>query len=135
LTAFLAPPDRARRRAATQLLFVNGRTIRDRTLAGAMRRAYAEVLPDALQPSYFLFLEIDPALVDVNVHPTKAEVRFRDGSLVFRLVRHAAQEALQRADLAPRVAIAGGGPFTLPPPRTVPPPYEGSASFVREPTS
>ncbi|MFO0982435.1 MAG: DNA mismatch repair endonuclease MutL [Planctomycetota bacterium] len=121
LEAFLAPPDQARRRAPWQYLFVNGRAIRDRTLAGAMRRAYSEVLPEVLQPTYFVFLEMAPEQVDVNVHPTKAEVRFRDGSAVFRLVHHAVTEALQRADLAPRVAAAAMPDAWRPRPRDVVP--------------
>jgi len=99
----LAPPADARSRARCQLLFVNGRLVRDRAAAAAVRVGCQDFLPAALQPSFILSLSIDPALVDVNVHPTKAEVRFREGDAVFHLLRSACRASLLAADLAPRV--------------------------------
>jgi DNA mismatch repair protein MutL len=93
---FVALPTLTRANSLGQYLFVNGRPVRDKLLIGVVRAAYADYLPRDRHPIVALFVEIDPHEVDVNVHPTKAEVRFRDPSLVRSVLIRALQEALAR---------------------------------------
>jgi DNA mismatch repair protein MutL len=108
----LTLPAAARPRPRAQQLFVNGRHVKDRGVLAAVRVACKDFLPGSLQPAWVLALTVDPLRLDVNVHPTKAEVRFRDKDLVFRLVRRACRDALLAHDLAPRVQADHLGPLS-----------------------
>ena len=107
LSGYAGLPTFSRGNAAHQYLFVNGRPVRDRLLQGALRAAYADFLARDRHPVAALYVELDPTYVDVNVHPAKAEVRFRDPALVRGLIIGALRHALAGAGHRASTTVAG----------------------------
>ncbi|OGT44181.1 MAG: hypothetical protein A3F13_06155 [Gammaproteobacteria bacterium RIFCSPHIGHO2_12_FULL_40_19] len=104
LKGWIAEPRYSRSQADMQLIYLNGRFIRDKTIFHAIREAYRDVLFHGRHPAFLLYLTVDPLVVDVNVHPTKQEVRFKDSNAIFSFVHRGIHDAL--SSVRPGVIVA-----------------------------
>lgn len=100
ISGFVGRPDAAKKTGANQFFFVNGRYFRSPYLHKAVMKAYEAMLPEGSQPPYFIYLDVDPHSVDINVHPTKTEIKFEDDNVLFTVLMAAVREALGRSSYA-----------------------------------
>ena len=100
LRGYAGRPESAKKTLGNQFFFVNGRYFRSPYLHKAVMKAYENLIPEGTTPSYFLYIEVDPASIDVNIHPTKAEIKFEEDQLLFQTVFAAVKEAMGRSSIA-----------------------------------
>lgn len=114
IDGFVGKPQSARKATGNQFFFINGRYFRSAYLHKAVMKAYEQLIPEGVTPSYVLFMRTEPEEVDVNIHPTKAEVKFGDDSMVFQLVNAAVRETLGRNSFGPDIDFDTEGAVELP---------------------
>ena len=115
VSGFVGKPEYARRYRGEQYLFVNGRFIKHAALSAAVEKAYTGMLPDHTFPSYFISLQVDPSRIDVNIHPTKTEVKFIDEHALFAILHSAVKKALGQFTLATELSFNTPAEFNIPP--------------------
>ena len=114
VSGFVGRPDAAKKGLGNQYLFVNGRYFRSPYLHKAVMKAYENLIPDGVTPSYFLYLDIDPQSVDVNIHPTKTEIKFEDDSVVFQIIYACIKESLGKNSFGNAIEFDGAGVPDIP---------------------
>jgi DNA mismatch repair protein MutL len=120
LHGFIGKPEFARKTRGEQFFFVNGRFIRSNYLNHAVSVAYDELVKDRSYPAYFIFLEVNPKAIDINIHPTKTEVKFEDEKSMYAILRSAVRQSLGRYNIAPTLDFEQEMGFEIPlPPRNV----------------
>lgn len=114
ITGFIAKPENAKKKKSEQYMFINHRYIRHNLLNFAVENAYAELIPQGYRPAYFVQIEIDPSAVDINVSPTKVEVKLQDEKLMFGFLNSAVKKALGSMALVPQLDFEADRSFDIP---------------------
>ena len=123
IKGFVGKPEFSRKTRGEQYLFVNGRFIKHPALSAAVEKAYTDMIPERTYPSYFIGLQVDPARIDINIHPTKTEVKFIDEHALFAILRSAVKKALGQFTLATELSFNTPEEFNIAPaPRGYVPP-------------
>jgi len=114
LTGFIGKPQFARKKTTFQYFFVNQRFMRHPYFHKALMMAYDNILASDSQPAYFMFMDIDPSKIDINVHPTKTEIKFEDSPAIFQIIRAAIKEALGKHNIVPSIDFDMQGSLDIP---------------------
>lgn len=101
ISGYVGKPENAKKRRGDQYFFVNNRFIKSPYLHHAIAEAYRELIANDAHPAYYLFLEVNPEMIDINIHPTKTEIKFQDEKIIYALLHSAVKRALGKANLAP----------------------------------
>ncbi len=113
ITGYIGKPDIAKKTKGGQYLFVNRRFFKHPYIHNAITRAYQELIPDGYYPSYFMFFDVDPKTIDVNVHPTKTEIKFQDEKLMYAVVHSTTKKALAENSLTPSLDFDTDNSFNV----------------------
>ena len=116
ISGFIGKPEDARKNAAHQYFFVNGRFFKSPYLHKAIQKAYEKLVPEGYSPSYFIFLEINPENIDINIHPSKTEVKFEDEPMIFQILNASVRESLGMNSLGPSIDFDMEGAPEIPVP-------------------
>jgi len=114
ISGFVGKPDSAKKTLGNQYFFVGGRFFRSPYLHKAVMKAYEEMIPEGVTPSYFIFLDVDPRSIDVNIHPTKTEIKFEDDSILFQVLYACIKETLGRNSFGASIDFDTEGSVSLP---------------------
>ena len=114
LSGYILKPEFARKAAGDQYFFVNNRFMRHGYFHKAVTEAYHNILPAEAVPSYFIYLAADPATIDVNIHPTKTEIKFEDERSIWQIIHATVRESLGRFNVAPSLDFNNEGVIDLP---------------------
>ncbi|MGM0550126.1 MAG: DNA mismatch repair endonuclease MutL [Bacteroidota bacterium] len=111
---FIGKPEHARKKAGEQFFFINGRFMRNAYLNKAITEAYNRILPPETLPSYFIYLEADPASIDINIHPTKTEIKFEHQQAIWQIMHAAIKQALGKNNVVPSIDFEQDANFNIP---------------------
>jgi DNA mismatch repair protein MutL len=114
ITGFIGKPEYARKKSGEQYFFINNRFMRSPYFNKAVLNAYSQILPPETVPSYFLYLEADPSTIDVNIHPTKTEIKFEDQQAIWQILHAAVKQALGKNNIAPSIDFNQEQGFEIP---------------------
>lgn len=114
ITGFVGKPDSAKKTLGNQFFFANGRYFRSAYMHKAVMKAYEDFIPEGVTPSYFLYLEVDPHAIDVNIHPAKTEIKFEDDSVIFQILYACVKETLGRNAFGASIDFEAEGSVSLP---------------------
>lgn len=115
VTGFIGKPEFAKKTRGEQYFFTNGRYIRNPYLSHAVENAYNELIPGDSFPTYFIYLEVDPQMIDINIHPTKTEINFQDARSIYAILNSAVKQSIGRFNLSPTLDFEKDKSFDLPP--------------------